>query len=549
MAGLAALQYSAQSFDTRVGKLMGRQMAGQTFLEAWIRHSGADPLTSFTHSDADRAAFVTHARELGWGGEIVGAARTDVGVLEATGALWLADPSLAPFAWNRRWHRQNAWSIVGITHTMSSHAAMDRVVALLTAPVQPWDALICTSQAIRRTVVRVLEEELRYLADRLGATRFPRPELPVIPLGVHCDSLAFTPEDRARWRAELGIAEGEIAVLQFGRLSLHAKAHPLPLYLALAQAARRTSTRLHLIFAGKFINEPSASHYRALAEHFAPTITTHFVDGGRADAGSVRAAADIGTLLSDNIQESFGLAPVELMAAGLPVVASDWDGLRDTVEHGITGFRIDTLMPPPGTGETIAYRHALDVSNNDAFVAAPAQSTAIDIAQAADAFAALAADADLRRGMGSAGRARALAVYDWRVVIAAYRDLLAELAARRTHAAEVAPVQPTAAAQASRMDPFAAFAGHATQMLTPDMRFVRAPDAPTRVADIAGGLPVSLMVSYVLPPADELEALFARVGDVAVTAADLLGSVPAGGRRRVIAAIGWLLKFGFLARI
>ena len=43
------------------------------------------------------------------------------------------------------------------------------------------------------------------------------------------------------------------------------------------------------------------------------------------------AAADIFVSLSDNIQETFGLTPVEAMAAGLPVVASDWDGYRETI--------------------------------------------------------------------------------------------------------------------------------------------------------------------------------------------------------------------------
>ena len=59
------------------------------------------------------------------------------------------------------------------------------------------------------------------------------------------------------------------------------------------------------------------------------------------------ASADIFCSLSDNIQESFGLTPVEAMAAGLPCVVSDWDGYRDTVRHGEDGFRVDTAMPAP----------------------------------------------------------------------------------------------------------------------------------------------------------------------------------------------------------
>ncbi len=32
----------------------------------------------------------------------------------------------------------------------------------------------------------------------------------------------------------------------------------------------------------------------------------------------------------DNIQETFGLTPVEAMACGVPRLSSDWDGYRDT---------------------------------------------------------------------------------------------------------------------------------------------------------------------------------------------------------------------------
>ena len=49
--------------------------------------------------------------------------------------------------------------------------------------------------------------------------------------------------------------------------------------------------------------------------------------------------------LSDNIQETFGLTIIEGMAAGKPVIATDWDGYRQTVRHGDTGFLIPTYMP------------------------------------------------------------------------------------------------------------------------------------------------------------------------------------------------------------
>ena len=57
------------------------------------------------------------------------------------------------------------------------------------------------------------------------------------------------------------------------------------------------------------------------------------------------AAADLFLSLVDNPQETFGLAPVEAMAAGVPVVVSDWDGYRYTVSDGVEGFRVPTLAP------------------------------------------------------------------------------------------------------------------------------------------------------------------------------------------------------------
>ena len=59
--------------------------------------------------------------------------------------------------------------------------------------------------------------------------------------------------------------------------------------------------------------------------------------------------------LVDNPQETFGLAPVEAMAAGVPVVVSDWDGYRYTVSDGVEGFLIPTLAPAnAGQGEELA---------------------------------------------------------------------------------------------------------------------------------------------------------------------------------------------------
>ena len=66
--------------------------------------------------------------------------------------------------------------------------------------------------------------------------RFPRPLLPVIPLGVDTHRFAAREDWRAAWR-ERRDRRKKVAILYLGRLSRHGKAHPLPMMAALGRAA------------------------------------------------------------------------------------------------------------------------------------------------------------------------------------------------------------------------------------------------------------------------------------------------------------------------
>jgi len=281
-----------------------------------------------------------------------------------------------------------------------------------------------------------------------------------------------------------------------------------------------------------------------MAAAFADSFTTHFVDGARDDAGSVRSAADISTLLSDNIQESFGLAPVEAMAAGLPVVGSNWDGLRDTIVHGETGLLADTLLPPPSTGEIIARRHAFAADDYDRYIGHVAQATAVDVDQAAQAFATLAADPALRRRMGEAARARALHIYDWPRVIAAYRTLLDQLAIIRAQGSERA-ARKTLARQPARMDPYKLFASYPNATLDGGVRLVAGQIA--RIADLPGGIEKAAIIPQGLPAAATLDMMVERAAQPTALA-DLIDGFPGQDRRMLTMGVAFLLKMGLLAR-
>jgi glycosyltransferase involved in cell wall biosynthesis len=468
-ASNAAIHYGPAGYDTSGPKLMGRMAAGEGFLDAWLRHAGVKRFHCYAPDRKAADQFAALARRAGpvpveW---IPWASPAE---LARPGALYVPDPGLHDHAWRRRGHGQRTYSLTGITHTTASAGAMDMIAEFALAPLQDWDAVICTAQTVRDMVGALMDEQAAYLKDRFGAQRVPRPQLPVIPLGVDCARLAPDAAARAAQRAALGIAEGEIAVLFLGRLSFHAKAHPYPMYLALERAAQQTGRRLHLIQAGWFANDFIEGAFRDGARDFCPGVTAHFLDARKPEVRfAVWQAADIFTSLSDNIQETFGLTPIEAMAAGLPSVVSDWDGYRDTVQNGEHGFRVRTLAPPPGQGADLADAHAIGNDSYDRYCGYASQFVAVDVDAATEAYATLVDSPELRARMGGAARRTALASFDWRHIIGRYQELWAELAARRASATESAAAKGPIHWPA-RADPYAMFANYPTEALSPQHR-------------------------------------------------------------------------------
>src|SRR5439155_13083402 len=60
------------------------------------------------------------------------------------------------------------------------------------------------------------------------------------------------------------------------------------------------------------------------------------------------AGSDLLVHLTNCRLENYGLVVAEAMAAGLPVLAADWGGLRDLVIHGETGFLARTFLSAHG---------------------------------------------------------------------------------------------------------------------------------------------------------------------------------------------------------
>lgn len=470
----AAVLYNRDGYDTRGKRLLGRHAAGEGFLKSLVQHGTADSLYCWADSEATFKEFCSRIqpwlqkpRKVRW----IQTDRPDL--LSQPGTIYRPDPALAEVVWTRRFLDQRAYSVCGVTHTIATKYVMESIGDLVTAPVQPWDALICTSAAVKTTVERVLTSWSEYLAQRTGGKPEILVKLPIIPLGVDCSAFpqgVKAVNTRRQQRQEFGISPDDIVVLFIGRLTFSAKAHPVPMYIALERAAELTKAKIHLIQAGWIEDPREEPDFKHSAQVFCPSVNTIFLDGRNPEIRvNIWSAADVFMSLSDNIQETFGLTPIEAMANGLPAIVSDWNGYKESVRHEIDGFRIPTLIPPPESCLDLAINYLDSSLNWPTYMGHTSLATAVDIDACTRALCQLIADSELRKRMGENARQRVKEIYDWKVVIAAYENLWRELAEIRLAAPESAPVKAGMPPYPLGDDPFRVLGHYSTRTLSNEM--------------------------------------------------------------------------------
>lgn len=183
---------------------------------------------------------------------------------------------------------------------------------------------ICISAHVRGFVV----------ANRIAPARRAR----VVHYGIDVAGWSAAAADGAATRAELGLGADDVVVGVAARL-VPGKGHPV--LLRAFAAARGAEPRLRLLVAG---DGPE----RARLERAAGDGVRFL--GFVRDVPRFMAACDVVAFPTlPELGEGFGLAALEAMAAGLPVVASDIPALREVVADGETG-----LLVPPADADALA---------------------------------------------------------------------------------------------------------------------------------------------------------------------------------------------------
>jgi starch synthase len=393
----------------------------------------------------------------------------DILSLNKFGLYFCTDPMLTKSAWARSMINPSAYSLCGLTHSFSSISIAEEIGKLIIAPIKAWDAIICTSHAVKKVVQNIFQQWHDYLKQYHQLNQPSSLQLPVIPLGVHVNEISCLqkkPLLRKKFREKWRIKNNDFVVLFYGRLSYYEKSHPVPMYLALENLASRIKNgdAIYFLQAGWFESEEIFKEYKKSLKIFSPSVKSIFLlNLNNADKFEMWSGADVFISLADNIQEAFGLTPLEAMANELPVIVSDWDGYKATVRHGIDGFRIPSILPPAGCGKDLALGYLSGAINYLTYCGLNAQMTAIDIKSCTEALWQLYSSVELRRQMGTSGRQHVIDHFDWKQIIKQYDTLWDELTERRLHAqqenTQLISMPPLLA------DPFFTFSDLATDTL------------------------------------------------------------------------------------
>jgi glycosyltransferase involved in cell wall biosynthesis len=446
------------------------------------------------------------------------------------------------------WQRElvsPGFAFCSFAHALAGRDVGEVLARYVWGPSAPGDMIVCPSRAIRSVVARFFDIMDETVTRRFGG-HFRAPiDLPVIPLGVDAPRMERRagPAQRKAARALLGLADDDVALLWVGRMSAAIKAHPIALFRAAEAAAARTAKRVVLLMQGYFVPEEAEKDFRLLAALVCPNVNVLFIPANdpRFPDG-LWAAGDIFVSLIDNVQESFGLTPIEAIAAGLPRVISDWDGYRDSAEDGVDAFLIPTLQPPPDMGRAVAEQAMAERESYGALLGKAALCVAHDHEAATEAFVKLIESPDLRRKMAAAAKKR-LARYDWKNIILATEESWAENIEKRRRA-KIDPA-PWPAVPPEMPDPFTLYASYPTAALAPSQRFaLRADRAHIRAL---WGNPLNLLGADLMLAPDDLTTLISYFhGRPALSWADIAAAFPSMDPPRLVRSLLWLTKLVIL---
>jgi glycosyltransferase involved in cell wall biosynthesis len=199
-------------------------------------------------------------------------------------------------------------------------------------------ALYLATERLGRTTVAVSPT----VAERLRRWGVPAPRIVVVPNGVDVDRFRFDPERRRTARRRLGLSDDAYVVGGIGRLA------PGKRFDVLIHALARLPAACRLLLVGGGPEETvlrRTAHRAGVADRVLFAGERPCVPDGTPGPDLPALASAMDVLASPSPEESFGLAVVEGLAAGLPVLYAACPALEDLPPHSAPGARRVTGGP------------------------------------------------------------------------------------------------------------------------------------------------------------------------------------------------------------
>jgi len=338
--------------------------------------------------------------------------------------FFISDIDLSSLAYLRSYYAKQGFPICGLAHTVSySFLLKEAFFNNMVSKIYPFDSIICSSPALKKAISNINRLVSKSVKDELRAVIGYKGRLDQLPLGIDADSYGKT--DKMQARAVLGLPKDKIIILYFGRLSLYDKMDLFCL-LDVFKELLRKKKNIVLLIAGNNGRDNYAMNLKKMATDLGIASDIRFNLNPSAEKKYLLySASDIFVSPSDNIQESFGLTILEAMASSLPVVVSDWNGYKELVEPGKSGFLIPTYWADCLEDISRLSRIRQDWEIDHLLLA---QSVYVDTRKLYKCLEALIGNKALREGFGRYARNTALNKYNWSVLIPKYERLWRELA-------------------------------------------------------------------------------------------------------------------------
>jgi len=167
----------------------------------------------------------------------------------------------------------------------------------------------------------------------LAKTKFHAKEVHYVPgVGIDLSKFENIQVDRAAKRREISVPEDAFLLLSVGELNEN-KNHQV----IIKALAKLNNPQVHYAIAGV---GDKRDELLSLANELGVSKQVHLL-GYRSDVPELNYSADVFCFPSK--REGLGLAAIEAMACGLPIVTSNVHGINDYSENDVTGYKADPV--------------------------------------------------------------------------------------------------------------------------------------------------------------------------------------------------------------